>query len=110
MKAAFTRPLSDNAMLYAEGDHAFCCHCRAARNVAEHGTRYLKKNTEGHLYNFYFWSLAWDKTTEMAKPDTLMILVSGITAEFDRREEQVSLQAMHGSSTGEDWFEKSCFG
>uniref|UniRef100_UPI00358F8063 general transcription factor II-I repeat domain-containing protein 2A-like n=1 Tax=Myxine glutinosa TaxID=7769 RepID=UPI00358F8063 len=55
--------------------------------------------------DFQFFSLACDETTDITNTAQLAIFV-GITAEFDTREELLSLQAMHGTTKGEDLFEQ----
>ncbi|CAK6436213.1 unnamed protein product [Pipistrellus nathusii] len=61
------------------------------------------KNSAG---DFQFFSLACDETTDITNTSQLAIFVRGITAEFDTREELLSLEAMHGTTRGEDLFER----
>uniref|UniRef100_A0A9J7YT13 SPIN-DOC-like zinc-finger domain-containing protein n=1 Tax=Cyprinus carpio carpio TaxID=630221 RepID=A0A9J7YT13_CYPCA len=50
---------------------------------------------------FIFFSLACDETTDLTNTAQLAIFVRGITAEFE-----TTLQAMHGTTEGEDLFEQ----
>lgn len=56
--------------------------------------------------DFKFFSLACDETTDITNTAQLAIFIRGITEDFDVREELLSLQAMHGTTRGEDLFEK----
>ncbi|XP_073687696.1 general transcription factor II-I repeat domain-containing protein 2A-like [Garra rufa] len=55
---------------------------------------------------FQFFSLACDETTDITNTAQLAIFVRGITDEFETTEELLSLQAMHGTTKGEDLFEQ----
>lgn len=53
---------------------------------------------------FDYFSLASDETTDITHTAQLAIFVHGTTAEFEIKEELLSLQAMHGTTKGEDLF------
>jgi hypothetical protein len=53
-----------------------------------------------------FFSLVCDETTDITNTAQLAVFVRGITAEFDTRVELLSLEAMHGTTRGEDLFER----
>lgn len=48
-------------------------------------------------YNFQFFSLAANETTDITNTVQLAVFVRGITAEFDTRGELLSLQAKYGA-------------
>ncbi|KAK1333566.1 LOW QUALITY PROTEIN: hypothetical protein QTO34_005951, partial [Cnephaeus nilssonii] len=58
------------------------------------------KNSAGD-FQFFSWL-----TMDITNTAQLAIFVRGITAEFDTREELLSLEAMHGTTRGEDLFER----
>ena len=64
----------------------------------------IEKTLKDTTQNFEFFSLACDETTDITNTAQLAIFVRGITAEFDSTEELLSLQAMHGTTKGEDLF------
>ncbi|KAM4043803.1 general transcription factor II-I repeat domain-containing protein 2-like [Anomaloglossus baeobatrachus] len=66
----------------------------------------IEKSLKDSVGDFQFFSLACDETTDITNTAQLAILIRGITAEFGIREELLSLEAMHGSTRGEDLFEK----
>uniref|UniRef100_UPI0035901BC1 general transcription factor II-I repeat domain-containing protein 2-like n=1 Tax=Myxine glutinosa TaxID=7769 RepID=UPI0035901BC1 len=66
----------------------------------------IEKTLKDTARDFQFFSLACDETTDITNTAQLAIFVRGITAEFDTREELLSLQAMHGTTKGEDLFEQ----
>jgi hypothetical protein len=51
-------------------------------------------------------ALACDETTNTTNTAQFAIFVRGITADFDTREELLSLEAMHGTTRGVDLFER----
>lgn len=57
------------------------------------------KDTARH---FEYSSLPCDETTDITNTAQLAIIARWITAEFEIKEELLSLQAMHGTSKGED--------
>ncbi|KHJ40557.1 hypothetical protein D918_09394 [Trichuris suis] len=61
------------------------------------------KHTAG---NFELFSLACDETTDITNTAQLAIFLRGITTEFETQEELLSLEAMHGTTRGEDLYEK----
>lgn len=65
----------------------------------------IHKTLKDSARDFQFFSVACDETTDITNTAQLAIFVRGITAEFDTREELLSLEAMHGTTTGEDLFE-----
>ncbi|KAK0148944.1 General transcription factor II-I repeat domain-containing protein 2 [Merluccius polli] len=56
--------------------------------------------------DFKFFSLACDEITDITNTAQLAIFIRGITEDFDVREDLLSLEAMHGTTRGEDLFEK----
>ena len=66
----------------------------------------MKKTLKDAARYFQFFSLACDETTDITNTAQLPRFVRGITAEFDTREELLSLEAMHGTTTGEDLFRR----
>jgi hypothetical protein len=68
----------------------------------------IEKTLKDSAEDFQFFSLACDETTDITNTAQLAIFVRGITAEFNTREELPSLEAMHGTTRGEDLFE-ICF-
>ena len=86
--------------------------CRAAIfNMATILKLVCVKELRGYArFAVLFFSLACDETTYITNTAQLAIFVRGITAEFDTSEELLSLQAMHGTTKGEDLFEQVCFG
>jgi len=66
----------------------------------------IEKTLKDTARDFQFFSLACDETTDITNTAQLAIFVRGITAEFDTSEELLSLQAMHGTTKGEDLFEQ----
>ena len=61
----------------------------------------IGKNT---ARNFEYFSLACDETTDITNTAKLAIFVRGITAEFETKEELLSLQAMHSTTNSEHLF------
>ena len=61
------------------------------------------KDTARYLILF---TLACDETTAITKTGQLVVFKHGLTAEFDTCKEFLFLQAMHGTTKGEDVFEK----
>lgn len=66
----------------------------------------IKNTLKGSAEDFQFFSLACDETTDITNTAQLAVFVRGINAEFDTREELLSLEAMHGTTTGEDLYER----
>lgn len=66
----------------------------------------IEKTLKDSAGDFQFFSLACDETTDITNTAQLAVFVRGITAEFDIREELLSLEAMHGTTRGEDLFER----
>lgn len=64
----------------------------------------IEKTLKDSAGDFQFFSLACDETTDITNTAQLAIFIRGITAEFDTREELLSLEAMHGTTRGEDLF------
>ena len=64
----------------------------------------MEKTLKDAAKDFQFFSLACDETTDITNTTQLAVFVRGITAEFDTLEELLSLEAMHGTATGEDFF------
>lgn len=64
-----------------------------------------EKSQKDSVRGFQFFSLARDETTDITSTAQLAIFIHGITAEFATREELLSLEAMHGTTTGKDLFE-----
>nr|KAF6426422.1 hypothetical protein HJG59_009130 [Molossus molossus] len=64
------------------------------------------ENTLKGSADFPFFSLAYDETTDITNTAQLAVFVCGIIAEFDTREELLSLEAMQGTTRGEDLFER----
>lgn len=63
----------------------------------------IEKTLKDTARDFEYFSLACDETTDITNIVQLVIFVRGITAEFEM-EELLSLQAMYGTSKGEDLF------
>ena len=61
------------------------------------------------LQGIFSFSLSCDETTDITNTAQLAVFVRGITAEFDTREKLLSLEVMHGTTTGEDLFQETCF-
>ncbi|KAK8389839.1 hypothetical protein O3P69_009083 [Scylla paramamosain] len=59
----------------------------------------IHKTLKDSARDFQFFSVACDETTDITNTAQLAIFVRGITAEFDTREELLSLEAMHGTTT-----------
>nr|KAF6428847.1 hypothetical protein HJG59_000214 [Molossus molossus] len=72
---------------------------------------YLAQDTEKILKDratdFQFFSLACDETMDITNTAQLAVFVPGITAEFDTRQELLSLEAMHGTTRGDQPSSKS---
>ncbi|XP_016061495.1 PREDICTED: general transcription factor II-I repeat domain-containing protein 2B-like isoform X1 [Miniopterus natalensis] len=66
----------------------------------------IEKTLKDSAGDFQFFSLACFETTDITNTAHLAIFVRGITAEFDTREELLSLEALHGATRGEDLFER----
>jgi hypothetical protein len=66
----------------------------------------LKKTLKDSAGDFQFFSLACDETTDITNTAQLAVFVRGITADFDTREELLPLEAMHGTTGGDDLFER----
>lgn len=66
----------------------------------------IEKTLKDSAKDFQFFSLACDETTDITNTAQLAIFIRGITDEFDTREELLSLEAMHDTTTGEDLFER----
>ncbi|KAK1343747.1 hypothetical protein QTO34_014300 [Cnephaeus nilssonii] len=66
----------------------------------------IEKILEDSAGDFQFSSLACDATTDITNTAQLAIIVCGITAELDAREELLSVGAVHGTTRGEDLFER----
>lgn len=64
----------------------------------------IEKTLKDTARDFVYFSLACDEATDITNTAQLAIFVRGITAEFDTKEELLSLQAMHGTTKGEDLF------
>lgn len=54
----------------------------------------IEKTVKDTARDFQFFSMAYDETTDITNTAQLAVFVHGITAEFDIREEMLSLQAM----------------
>ena len=66
----------------------------------------IEKTLKDAARDFRLFSLACDETTDKTNTAQLAVFVRGITAEFDTREELLSLEVMHGTTTGEDLFQR----
>ncbi|KAI4830515.1 hypothetical protein KUCAC02_002143 [Chaenocephalus aceratus] len=66
----------------------------------------IEKTLKDTARDFEFFSLACDETTDITNTAQLAIFVRGTTSAFDTREEMLSLQALHGTTRGEDLFEQ----
>ncbi|CDW61204.1 DUF4371 domain containing protein [Trichuris trichiura] len=66
----------------------------------------IEKTLKRTAANFEIFSLACDETTDTTNTAQLAIFLRGKTAEFETREELLSLEAMHSTTRGEDIFEK----
>eukprot|EP00066_Takifugu_rubripes_P002448 XP_003964395.1 PREDICTED: general transcription factor II-I repeat domain-containing protein 2-like [Takifugu rubripes] len=64
----------------------------------------IEKTLKDTARDFEYFSLACEETTDITNTAQLAIFVRGITAKFEIKEELLSLQAMHGTSKGEDLF------
>ncbi|KAK0156211.1 General transcription factor II-I repeat domain-containing protein 2 [Merluccius polli] len=64
----------------------------------------IEKTLKDTARDFEYFSLACDETTDITNTAQFAIFVRGITAEFETKEELLSLQAMHGTTEGEDLF------
>ena len=68
------------------------------RTVSDRITNFaqdIEKTLKDSAGDFQFFSLACDETTDITNTAQLAVFVRGITAEFDMREELVSLEPMH---------------
>ncbi|TWW71158.1 General transcription factor II-I repeat domain-containing protein 2A [Takifugu flavidus] len=63
----------------------------------------IEKTLKDTARDFEYFSLACDETTDITNTAQLAIFVRGIS-KFEIKEELLSLQAMHGTSKGEDLF------
>lgn len=68
--------------------------------------QHTEKTMTDTASNFEYFSLACDETTDITNTAQLAAFVRGITAEFDTKEELLSLRAMHGTTKGEDLFKE----
>jgi len=50
--------------------------------------------------------MALDDTTNISNTAQLRIFIRGVTSDFKRHEDLLSLEPMHGTTCGEDLFEK----
>ena len=64
----------------------------------------IEKTLKNTARDFEYFSLACDETTDITHTAQLAIFLRGITSEFETKEELLSLQAMHGTTKGEDLF------
>ena len=64
----------------------------------------IEKTLKNTARDFEYFSLACDETTDITNTAQLAMFVRGITTEFETKEELLSLQAMHGTTKGEDLF------
>ena len=64
----------------------------------------IEKTLKNTARDFEYFSLACDETTDITNTAQLAIYVCGITTEFETKEELLSLQAMPGTTKGEDLF------
>ena len=65
----------------------------------------IERSLKDAVREFQFFSLACDETTDITNTAQLAIFVRGIT-DFEIREELLSLQAMQGTTKGEDLFQQ----
>ena len=56
--------------------------------------------------DFEFFALALDETTNITNTAQLVIFTRGVTSNFKIQEDLLSLESMHGTTRGEDLFEK----
>ncbi|KAL6463909.1 hypothetical protein MHYP_G00283000 [Metynnis hypsauchen] len=66
----------------------------------------IEKSLKDSVKDFEFCSLALDETTDITNTSQLAIFVRGIMADFNTREDLLSLVGMHDTTKGEDIFEK----
>ena len=64
----------------------------------------IEKTLKNTARDFKYFSLTCDETTDITHTAQLAIFLRGITSEFETKEELLSLQAMHGTTKGEDLF------
>uniref|UniRef100_A0A8C4FES4 HAT C-terminal dimerisation domain-containing protein n=1 Tax=Dicentrarchus labrax TaxID=13489 RepID=A0A8C4FES4_DICLA len=64
----------------------------------------IEKTLKNTARDFEYFSMACDETTDITNTAQLAIFVRGITTRFETKQELLSLQAMHGTTKGEDLF------
>ena len=66
----------------------------------------IEKTLKEKAQAFDFFSLALDESTDITNTAQLAIFIRGTTSDFEIQEDLLSLESMHGTTRGEDLFEK----
>ena len=66
----------------------------------------IEKTRKDKTQDFKFFALALDETTDITNTVHLAIFIRGVTSDFKIQENLLSLESMHGTTRGEDLFEK----
>ena len=66
----------------------------------------IEKTLKDKSQDFEFFALALDETTDITNTAQLAIFIRGVTSDFKIQEYLLSLESMHGTTRGEDLFEK----
>ena len=66
----------------------------------------IQKTLKDKAQDFEFFALALDETTDITNTALLSIFIRGVTSDFKIQEDLLSLESKHGTTRGEDLFEK----
>ena len=66
----------------------------------------IEKTQKDKAQDFEFFALALDETTNITNIVQLAIFIRVVTSDFKIQEDLLSLESMHGTTRGEDLFEK----
>ena len=66
----------------------------------------IDKTLKDKAQDFEFFALDLDGTTDITNTAQLAIFIRGVTSDFKMQEDLLSLESMHGTTRGEDLFEK----
>ena len=77
----------------------------ASSRIQEMGDN-IEKTLKDKAQDFDFFALALDENTDITNTALLAIFIGGVTSDFKIQEHLLSLESMHGTTHGEDLFEK----
>ncbi|CAM2119702.1 unnamed protein product [Caretta caretta] len=76
-----------------------------ARRIEDTGSNIIFQLNE-KTKKFEWFSLALDKSTDVADTSQLLLFICGVGSNFEVTEELASVHSMHGTTTGEEIFEE----